>query len=122
MIEGVIGVTIWTQDLERLVSFYGDTLRLKLSRHHGDFASFEFDAMPNMRLNLGIHDRVEGQAHDPYRIMISLGVSDIHAEHRRLVERGVAFIRVPEREGWGGWVATFLDPEGNVLQLLQKPE
>ncbi len=25
----------------------------------------------------------------------------------------------PEQESWGGWVATFKDPDGNVLQLLQ---
>ena len=29
--------------------------------------------------------------------------------------------RAPEREEWGGWVATFADPDGNVLQLMQLP-
>ena len=118
MIEGVVGVTIWTEDMERLVTFYRDTLRLKLHRHHGDFVNFVFG---NMRLNLGLHERVKGHAPDSYRIMIHLGVSDIHDEYRRLSEQGVDFIRVPEQEGWGGWVATFLDPDGNILQLLQQP-
>ena len=116
MIEGVVGVTIWTEDLERLVRFYRDTLGLELHRHHGDFANFVFG---NVRLNLGLHDRVKGQASDPYRVMVSFGVPDIHDEYRRLKEQGVESIRVPEQEGWGGWVATFLDPDGNVLQLLQ---
>ena len=26
---------------------------------------------------------------------------------------GVAFSREPAREDWGGWVATFADPDGN---------
>ena len=30
MIEGVVGVVIWTEDLETLVAFYRDTLGLKL--------------------------------------------------------------------------------------------
>ena len=34
---------------------------------------------------------------------------------------GVVFTRAPEREEWGGWVATFADPDGNVLQLMQLP-
>ena len=118
MIESVAGVTIWTEDLERLVTFYKDTLGLKLHRHHGDFVNFVFG---DVRLNLGLHDRVKGQAGDPYRIMISLGVSGIHEEHRRLTDQGVEFIRPPEREDWGGWVATLLDPDGNILQLLQQP-
>ena len=46
--------------------------------------------------------------------MINLGVDDIHAEHNRLVDAGVVFIRPPERESWGGWVATFQDPDGNL--------
>jgi uncharacterized glyoxalase superfamily protein PhnB len=37
----------------------------------------------------------------------------------RLAEAGVEFLRQPEQESWGGWVATFRDPDGNTLQLLQ---
>ena len=116
MIEGLVGVTIWTDDLERLVAFYRDTLGLKLHHHHGDFVNFIFG---NVRLNLGRHDGVKGPTKDPYRTMVHLGVGDIQQEHRRLQDLGVQFIRQPEREEWGGWVATLLDPDGNVLQLLQ---
>ena len=118
MIEGVVGVTLWTDNLERLVRFYRDTLGLKLHRNHGDFVNFVFG---DVRLNLGLHDRVKGRSRDPYRVMVHLGVVDIQEAHRRLSGEGVEFIRVPEREEWGGWVATFLDPDGNVLQLLQQP-
>jgi catechol 2,3-dioxygenase-like lactoylglutathione lyase family enzyme len=31
---------------------------------------------------------------------------------------GVVFERPPEREDWGGTVATFHDPDGNTLQLF----
>jgi predicted enzyme related to lactoylglutathione lyase len=53
--------------------------------------------------------------------MPHLGVADIHALHRSLSDEGVEFIRPPEKEGWGGWVATFKDPDGNIVQLLQFP-
>lgn len=116
MINGVVGVNIWTGDLERLRRFYRDTLKLPLHSDHGDFVAFRFG---DMRLNLGLHDGVNGQTREPYRIMVNLGVEDIKAEHRRLREEGVEFIRPPEQEGWGGWVATFNDPDGNMLQLLE---
>ena len=118
MIEAVIGVTIWTDDLERLVRFYRDTLRLKLRDYKQGWANF---AWGDMRLNLGLHDQVKGQARDPHRIMISFRVSDINAEYQRLLAEDVEFIRVPEPEHWGGNVVTFLDPDGNVLQLLELP-
>ena len=116
MIEGIVGVTLWTDDLERLVTFYRDTLGLEMHRHHGDFVNFVFG---NMRLNLGLHDGVRGKSADPYRTMVHYGVSDIQGEHRRLKELGVDFIREPEQEDWGGWVATLKDLDGNILQLLQ---
>jgi len=54
--------------------------------------------------------------------MVNLAVDDIRAAHARLVGAGVTFRRPPEREAWGGWVATFADPDGNTLQLLQLPD
>ncbi len=116
MITGVIGVTIWTDGLERMFSFYNDVLRLPLHSRHEDFIAFE---LGEVRFNIGRHSEVSGQSKDPFRFMPHLGVDDIHAEARRLTEAGVEFIRQPEQESWGGWVATFKDPDGNVLQLLQ---
>ncbi len=116
MIDGVVGITIWTDNLERLLSFYRDTLGLTPHSVSADWVAFRFGGM---RLNLGLHDEVKGPTREPYRIMINLGVEDIHREHARLVEQGVEFIRPPEQEHWGGWVTTFKDPDGNVLQILQ---
>ena len=118
MIDGLVGVTIWTQNLDQMVAFYRDILGLPIRSHHGDFVNFE---LGRVRLNLGLHDRVEGPSKDPYRIMVHFEVADIRAEHAKLTQLGVEFIRPPEQEGWGGWVATLLDPDGNILQLLQFP-
>lgn len=119
MITGVIGITLWTNNLERMFRFYHDTLRFPLHSRHEDFIAFQLGE--EMRFNLGLHDRVQGAARDPYRVMVNLGVTDIHQEYRRLCQDGVEFIRPPEQEHWGGWVATFRDPDGNILQMLQLP-
>lgn len=119
MITGLVGITLWTDDLERLFSFYHDTLQLPLHSRHQDFIAFE---LGDIRFNIGRHDRVGGPSKDPFRIMAHLGVDDIHTEHQRLLAEGVEFIRPPEQEHWGGWVATFKDPDGNILQMLQFPQ
>mgnify|MGYP001159689946 CR=1 FL=1 len=118
MITGVVGVTIWTDNLEAMFSFYHETLRLPLHSRHEDFIAFR---LGEVRFNIGLHDQVRGASQDPFRLMPHLGVDDIHQEARRLKEQGVEFIRPSEQEQWGGWVATFKDPDGNVLQLLQLP-
>lgn len=118
MIESIVGVTIWTNNLDQLTSFYKDTLGLTLHSMHRDFVTFRYG---EMKLNLGLHSQVEGPNKDPYRIMVHLGTNDIRAVYEQLSSQDVIFIRPPERESWGGWVGTFLDPDGNILQILQQP-
>ena len=119
MIEGVAGVVIWTDSLDRLVAFYRDTLGLAPHSARPGFVAFKWG---DVRLSLGTHSDVRGPTKDPFRIMVNLGVEDIHAAYQTLSARGVHFLRPPEKEHWGGWVASFSDPDGNVLQLLQQPK
>lgn len=116
--EGVIGVVIWTEDLDKMFAFYRDTLGLTPHSVRDYFVAFKWG---NMRLSIGRHPEVKGQTTEPYRIMINLGVTDIQEVYEKLSGRGVEFIRTPEQEHWGGWVATFKDCDGNMLQLLEQP-
>lgn len=119
MITGVAGVIIWTDDLDRLFAFYRDMLGFTPYSVRPRFIAFRWG---DMRLSLGKHRHVSGPARDPYRIMINLEVEDIHAMHASLSRQGVSFLKPPTQEDWGGWVATFFDPDGNILQLLQQPQ
>jgi predicted enzyme related to lactoylglutathione lyase len=50
---------------------------------------------------------------------LSFAVSDITAAYERLRSREVHFAGAPEAQAWGGILATFVDPSGNELQLVQ---
>ncbi len=117
-IDGVIGVIIWTDNLDGMVEFYRDTLGLTPHSIRLNFVAFKWG---EMRLSIGTHEEVSGQTSEPYRIMVNLGVDEIQKVHGILVSRGVRFDRDPEQEHWGGRVATFRDPDGNMLQLLEQP-
>ena len=119
VIEGVVGVIIWTDDLDRLQAFYRDALGLTPHSVRPDFVSFKWG---DMRFSIGTHSHVEGQTREPYRVMVNLGTADIHGTYESLLARGVDFSRPPEKEHWGGWVATLSDPDGNTLQLMQQPD
>jgi len=101
-----------------MAAFYREALGLTPRRDRDDFISFEWD---DVRLTLTVHDRVEGSARDPLRLMVNLAVDDIHAMHDRLASSGVPIVRPPEQEDWGGWVCTLEDPDGNLVQLFQLP-
>ena len=119
-IRGLAGVLIWTE-AERfpaMAMFYRDRLGLTPRTSKPDFINFDWGGV---RLSVSIHDRVSGGSRDPFRIMVNLVVDDIGAAHARLAAAGVSFSRAPEVEDWGGQVATFSDPDGNVIQLMQLP-
>ena len=116
MIHSVAGIVLWTDDLDNLVRFYQNTLGLVPHSVRPRFVSFKFG---NFRLGIGLHQEVAGKSTEPLRIMVNLGIDDIHVEYHRLITKGVDFIRPPEKEHWGGWIATFQDPDGNTLQLIQ---
>jgi predicted enzyme related to lactoylglutathione lyase len=118
MIDSIVGITLWTNNLPEMFRFYSEILNFPIHSNHEGFIAFQ---LGDLRFNLGSHDQIYGLAKDPYRVMPNLNVDDIKSEYLRLLKAGVCFIRNPEMEEWGGWVATFKDPDCNILQLLQFP-
>ena len=116
MIDGVIGVTFLTGDLEHIFVFDNDVLGLPLHSRHGDFNAF---GLGDVRFSIGLHNEVSGASKDPFRFMPHLGADDIHAEAQRLAQAGVEFIRQPEQASRGGWVATGKEPDGQSLHMWQ---
>jgi predicted enzyme related to lactoylglutathione lyase len=119
-IRGLAGVLVWTEAdrFPAMARFYRDVLGLRARTDRSDFVNFDWGGI---RLSIGVHAGVRGRSGDPLRVMVNLAVDDIEATAARLRAAGVAFSRPPEREEWGGWVATFADPDGNTLQLMQLP-
>ena len=115
-----VGIIVSTdaKRFDAMATFYADILALPVRSRHDGFVNF---AWGDFRLTVHVHSEVVGRTVDPDRVMINFAVADIAITHRRLVRSGVVFRRVPEQESWGGWVATFADPDGNTLQLLQLP-
>lgn len=52
---------------------------------------------------------------------LSFQVGDIHVAQQDLRARGVVFASAPQRQFWGGTLATLRDPDGNEFQVVQRP-
>ena len=113
------GAIIWTNDLVRMQLFYENILKLKPHSVRDNFIAYRWR---DLRFSIGLHSEVTGSSKEPFRIMLNFDVSNIQEVTKLLKSNGVRFLRDPEKEHWGGWVCTFLDPDGNTIQLLQQPD
>jgi len=108
--------SIWSEDLNNLLPFYRDTLGLSVGMEAPGFVILGDPNGPGVAL--GTHSDVHGRAVDPARHMVGFETDDIQGDCARLKTAGVKFIEEPNEMG-AGWIATFEDPEGNLVQLLQ---
>jgi predicted enzyme related to lactoylglutathione lyase len=105
-------VYYWTRDMARAVAFYTDVVGLTLRHRAGDEWA-ELEAGP---IRFGLHG-TEGDL--PESGTMVLRVEDLDAARRTLEDRGVAFDDyVGEVEGFARF-ATFRDPDGNPVQLIE---
>ena len=108
-------VNVTSEDPDRLAAFYRDVVELTPDPEMGGRA---FDILPNTTLAFDGHSDTAGPTKEPQRVLIDLFVDDIAAEEARLKSKGVTFIREQGKEEWGGLISTFLDPDGNYVQLV----
>ena len=112
---------VFVTDLAKARSFYETTLALPLKI---DGESYGFCVFRPGGMDLVI-ESVPADAPDDDRILVgrftglSFTVPDIHSKYAELLAKGVSFSGEPELQAWGGTLATFVDPAGNGLQLVQ---
>jgi predicted enzyme related to lactoylglutathione lyase len=115
IVTGVDFVSVPTQDLERAVAFYGETLGLPRSvyRPERNFAEFEtgtvtLDVLDPVRMGIG--------SFAPNGNYVALHVEDVAQARATLEERGVTFSG-PTLDTGVCHMAFFTDPDGNALML-----
>jgi predicted enzyme related to lactoylglutathione lyase len=119
MIKGLSTAGIWSEDIQKsLLPFYRDVLGLPLSVDTPEFVVLGSGGPGTPAVTLGTHSEVRGNNADPARHMVGLLTDDIQADFQRLKSKGVEFIEEPT-DFPNVTVATFKDPEGNYLQLVQ---
>ena len=107
-------INITSEQPQVVGAWYRDVLELP----GAEMGELAFD-VGGAALLIDGHSETHGKAREPQRVLINFMVDDLEGERQRLLERGVEFIRPPDREAWGGLISTFLDPDGNYLQLIE---
>jgi catechol 2,3-dioxygenase-like lactoylglutathione lyase family enzyme len=116
-------VRVFVADLDAARPFYGDLLGLPLVADGSGHGYCVFQA-GSVQL---VVESVPATAPDDDRALVgrftglSFTVADAEATCRAWTAQGVRFTGLPERQFWGGILATFCDPSGNQLQIVQRP-
>jgi catechol 2,3-dioxygenase-like lactoylglutathione lyase family enzyme len=107
---------LFVDDLDAARAFYRDLLDLAELWNWQDVA-LGYDVGVTL-----IIERTDGQHPDEVGRFagLSLEVDDIDAAHKRLADAGVEFTHPPTRQPWGGTLAHFKDPSGNILTLVEE--
>lgn len=108
-------INITSDNVERLMEFYRETVGLTLQPEMGEHA-FQFGGTT---LSFDGHSETGGPVKEPSRVIMSMFVDDLAAEQKALEAKGVKFSRTAGKEEWGGLISTFSDPDGNLMQLIE---
>jgi predicted enzyme related to lactoylglutathione lyase len=119
----ISAIRIFVRELTSAKEFYGDLIGLQITSHSSElgYSTFASRGVQLIVEVVGNDAPLDEQALVGRFSGVSFEVENIAAEHERLQRGGIVFSGPPERQGWGGWLATFKDPAGNELQLVQYP-
>ncbi|MEW5995503.1 MAG: VOC family protein [Candidatus Zixiibacteriota bacterium] len=114
MIRRIWDITLTVKDLKRAVEFYERILGLQKKYEFKDYAGFDCGGV-----ELGV--KTWGELEPPRKgePCIDFLVDNVDEAYRTLREKGVKFNQEPTEMPWGCRVASFVDPDGHVLDLTQ---
>ncbi len=112
-------VRIFVRNWSGACTFYGTTLGLKERFRNDEIGWAEYDVGgPCIGLERVQPGDSEGEALVGRFVGVSLRVEDIDETYDLLNKQGVTIVAPPEKQDWGGSLAQFEDPDGNILTLL----
>lgn len=112
-------IRIFVSNWDSACQFYEKILNLPLKFKDSDLGWAEFDVGgPSLGIERVNENDEEGRSLVGRFMGISLQVENIDSSYTELSTKGVQFIGTPEKQSWGGALAHFKDPSGNILTLV----
>ncbi len=114
-------IRVFSFKWEESRDFYKDTIGFPLQSEDEDLGWAQFD-LGSAHLAIERCDRIDPESKELVGRFVgtSIAVDDIQAVYQSLRSKGVEFTGQPEQQSWGGTLAHFKDPDGNIITLLGK--
>jgi lactoylglutathione lyase len=113
MIKSVWCITLYVSDLKNAIKFYEKTLGLTKKYEYSSYAGFQCGGV---EIGLIPKEKMKASKDSP---TVEFLVDDVDKFYDELKKKGVNTINPPHDEPWGGRQASFKDPDGNLLEIVQ---
>jgi len=112
-------INLAVTDFDRALTFYRDVLGLPLLfvDYKFQFAAFSAGAVRFAVVGGPDSKKMREARGGDFHTGIAFCVADVDSAHRELAAKGVRFTMNPSKQPWGGYMAMFADPDGNVFYL-----
>lgn len=117
--KGIHLAWINVKNIEKAIEFYTKVVGLELKEYHKEFRWAELSGPEGMILGIG-EDADDGAVRPGGNAVLAVSVTDINQAHSHFVKNGAKLVGdILEIPGHVK-LQTFVDPDGNTLQLAQK--
>lgn len=120
-LKRLAAVRVFVAELSKAVRFYESTLGLSLAGQASESAVFKLENADLIIERANPADP-EGAEMIGRFTALSLETEDCQSLVGALTAKGVQFLGPVQTQAWGGKLAHFLDPDGNVLTLVEYPK
>lgn len=118
-------VGLFVNDIELMVKFYRDVIKMNTDWDGGPFARFQLEGTWFIMFGRNNFENMTAQIFDYPKglngtMELAFDVpffSDVDREYERLIEAGAISVLLPTTKAWGQRVCYVADPEGNLLEI-----
>lgn len=115
MIKTVWSITFYVSNLKRAAKFYEEILGLEKKYEYSSYVGFECGGV-----EIGLIPKTkEEQKSSLLSSSVELLVDNVDKVYDELKRKRVKIIKELHNEPWGGRQATFTDPDGNIIEIVQ---
>ena len=101
--------------MKKAAKFYKEVLGLEKKYEFSSYVGFECG-----EVEIGLIPKLrEREQAAPLSPSAEFLVDDVEKFYRELKNKNVKFVKELHEEPWGGKQATFTDPDGNILEIVQ---
>jgi predicted enzyme related to lactoylglutathione lyase len=118
MISSINPILLFVKDFDASLEFYQKTLGLRMMSGEETLEGFaRFDVGGVV---FALHGGYQGEVGEG-NVALHFEVADIRSEVKRLKAKGVKFSGRIRKMPWGAYQASFVDPDGNEMDMIQHP-
>ncbi|MEM3616346.1 MAG: VOC family protein [Candidatus Bathyarchaeia archaeon] len=107
-------MTFYVSDLRKATQFYEGALGLEKKYEYSSYVGFECGGV-----EIGLIPKLKKGERASLSPSVEFLVDDVEKFYNELKSKGVKFVKELHEEPWGGKQATFTDPDGNMLEIVQ---